>query len=89
MVVSVVVRERTECAGDEKVLSLATPPVVAVVPAFDGAISELTVSGFVDTVGAVDLLLMVGAGWPSLDAGRDSLLCDGDILLTLRPDGGV
>ena len=89
IVVRVVVRERTECAGEEKLLSLTAPPIVAAVPALDGAISEFTVSGFVDTVGAADLLLIVGAGWPSLEAGRDSLLWDGDMLLTLRPDGGV
>ena len=89
MVVSVVVRERTECVGDEKLLSLTAPPVVIVVPALEGAVSELSVSGLVDTVGAADLVLLVGAGWPSLEAGRDSLLCDGETLLILRPDGGV
>ena len=75
--------------GEEKLLSLKAPPVVTAVPALDGAISEFNVSGFVDTVGAADLLLIVGAGWPSLEAGMDSLLWHGDKLLTLRPDGGV
>ena len=67
---SVVVRERSEGAGDENVLpspppwklELRAPPVVAIVPAFDTAPSELTVSGLVDTVGAADLVLIVGAG---------------------------
>ncbi len=69
MVVSVVVRDRTDGAGDENVLpsppplllELSAPPAVAAVPAFEGAISELTVSGFVESVGAADLLLIVGA----------------------------
>lgn len=67
--VRVVVSDRTEGAGDEKVLPSPPPmplelnvaPSVAVVPAFEAAVSELTVSAFVARVGAVDLLLMVGA----------------------------
>lgn len=97
IVVSVVVKDRTDGAGEENVLpsppplppALNVPPTVPVVPVFDGAVSELTVSGFVDKVGAVDLLLMVGACWSSLETGRDTLLCERDALLTLRPDGGV
>lgn len=95
--VKVVASDRTEGAGDEKVLpspppmplELTVAPNVAVVPAFEVAASELTVSAFVARVGAVDLLLMVGACCPSWDAGKDTLLCEGDMLLTLRPDGGV
>lgn len=67
IVVKVVVRDRTEGAGEEKVLpsppsrpaELTVPPTVAAVPALDFA-SELTVSGLVDSVGAADLLLAVG-----------------------------
>lgn len=95
--VRVVVRDRTDGAGDENVLpspaltplELTVAPNVAVVPAFEVAASELTVSAFVAKVGAVDLLPMVGACCPSWDPGKDILLRDGDMLLTLRPDGGV
>lgn len=97
IVVKVVVRDRTDGAGDEKVLpsralmpfELTVAPSVAVVPALEVAASEWTVSAFVARVGAVDLLLMVGACCPSWEAGRDILLLDGDISFTLRPDGGV
>ena len=76
IVVSVVVRERTDGAGDEKVLpsppvlplELMAPPAVALEMAFDCAASECTVSVFVATVGAADLLLTVGGIWPSLEA---------------------
>lgn len=66
IVVRVVVKERTEGAGEEKVLpsppplELKAPPAVALVPVFEWVVSEFTVSGFVESVGAVDLLLMVG-----------------------------
>ena len=77
-----VVIERTDGAGDEKVLpspppmprELTPPPIVAVVPAFDWLASEFTVSGFVETVGAIDLLPMVGGGIPSVEAGIEDLL---------------
>jgi hypothetical protein len=65
-VVKVVVNERTECAGDEKVLpspppcELNPPPPVAIVPALEYPASEIAVSPLVDTVGAVDLALVVG-----------------------------
>lgn len=73
MVVRVVVRERTDGAGDENVLpspplmplELTVAPNVAVVPALEVAVSELTVSALVARVGAVDLLLMVGGCCPS------------------------
>ena len=68
MVVRVVVSERMEGAGEEKVLpsppvrplELRAPPAVTVVPAFESAVavSELTVSAVVATVGAADFLLM-------------------------------
>ena len=70
-------------------VELTVAPNVAVVPAFEVAVSELTVSAFVARVGAVDLLLMVGAWCPSWEPGKDTLLCEGDMLLTLRPEGGV
>lgn len=46
-------------------------------------------SGFVATVGAADLLLIVGGCWLSLDVGRDCLLCVGETKLMLRPDRWV
>lgn len=97
IVVRVVVRERTDGVGDEKVLpsppplplELKAPPAVTVVSAFEYAASELIVSGFVDTVGAADLLPIVGGGCPSFESGSDNLLCEGETSLILRPDGGV
>lgn len=57
MVVNVVVRERSEWFGDEKVLLL--PRLLKPVSAFD--LPEWTVSACVATVGAVDLLLFASA----------------------------
>lgn len=82
MVVRVVVKERTEGVGDEKVLpsppptplELKAPPAVIVVSAFENPASELIVSGSVDTVGAADLFPIVGAGWQSPESGSDVLL---------------
>jgi len=67
IVVRVVVRDRSEWFGDEKVLlappsrELKAPPAVPLVPAFDCPASEWMVSGFVARVGAADLLLRKGA----------------------------
>jgi hypothetical protein len=69
IVVKVVESDLTEGAGDEKVLpspppipfELTAPPTVAVVPAFEFVASE-RVSLFVDIVGAIDFLPIVG-GW--------------------------
>lgn len=80
--VRVVVRERTEGVGDEKVLpsppplplELKAPPAVTAVSAFEQAVSELIVSGFVDTVGATDLLPAVVGARPSFESGSDNLL---------------
>ena len=62
-VVRVVGRERTDGAGEEKVLpsppafaEAAVPAPVVVVPVLECAASECVVSGFVETVGATDLL---------------------------------
>ena len=62
MVVNVVVVDRTEGAGDEKVLPAPPsaplklgPPAVPLVPALEFAVSDRTVSEFVATVGAIDL----------------------------------
>ena len=96
MVVRVVVRERTEGAGEEKVLpsppawwaEAAVPAPVVVVPVLDCAASECVVPGFVETVGATDLF--PGGNWdPSWDTGRELRLCDGEPSRQLRPDGGV
>lgn len=86
IVVRVVVKERTDGVGDEKVLpsppptpfELNAPPAVTLVSAFEYPASELIVSGLVDTVGAADLFPMVGGVCPSLETGRDNLLCDGE-----------
>lgn len=58
MVVKVVVMDRSDGDGEEKVLSLS-PSVraaVAVVPAPDLAVSEMVVSAVVAMVGARDLV---------------------------------
>lgn len=66
MVVSVVVKERSEWLGDENVLlpapsfELKPPTAVLLVPAFDCPASELMVPALVATVGAADLLLATG-----------------------------
>lgn len=91
IVVNVVVSDRTDGAGEENVLPspppfplvLRAPPAVPVVPALEGAVSELTVSGLVDSVGAADFVLIVGACCSSLDAGKEILLSECDALLTL------
>ena len=57
IVVRVVVRERSEWFGDEKVLLL--PKLLKPVSALD--LPELTVPAWVATVGAVDLLLFASA----------------------------
>lgn len=71
-VVSVVVNDRTEGAGEEKVLpspppaELMPPPaVVAIVPALEYAASESAVSPVVESVGAVDFALVAGGTWLS------------------------
>jgi hypothetical protein len=84
IVVRVVVRDRTEGAGDENVLSAPRPeltphPIVAFVPwpddgACEGAASECATSGSVDIVAAVDLLPIVGGGRPSWEDRTDCLL---------------
>lgn len=97
MVVRVVVNERTDGVGEEKVepsppptpFELIAPPPVKVVSAFEYAASELIVSGFVETVGAADLFPTVGGWWPSLEIGSDNLLWDGEVQLMLRPEAGV
>ena len=80
--VKVVVSERTDGAGEEKVLpsppalcpEAAVPAPVVVVPVLDCAASEWVVSGLVETVGATDLL--PGGTWESsLDTGRELRLC--------------
>ena len=62
-------RERSEWFGEEKVLP---PPIVVLlrVSAFD--LFELTVPGFVATVGAADFVLLAGARcWPALPSSTD------------------
>lgn len=61
-VVRVVVRDRTDGAGEEKVLpsppplELMPPPAVADVPALENAVSDIVASPFVERVGATDFL---------------------------------
>ena len=86
IVVRVVVSERTDGAGDEKVLSPprrdSKPPfAVRLVPARDDAPCdtavmdrEVYVSWSVETVGAIDRPPVVGGGRPSVDSRGDSLL---------------
>ena len=87
IVVSVVVRDRTEGAGDEKVLSPplreSRPPVaVRLVPAteeamWDGALMEWPPSWSVDTVGAMDVAPAVRGALPSPDE-----LCEARLSVT-------
>lgn len=97
--VSVVVSERTDGAGEEKVLSaplaeLTPQPTVAVVPSpedapCEGAASECVVSGSVDMVGAVDLLPIVGGAFPSRDDMMECLLRFNEGVLIEMPVGPV
>lgn len=89
-----VVRERTEGAGDENVLPSPPPlelipPAVALVAAFDCAASERAVSPFVERVGAVDFALAVGSCCSSLEAGRDCWLSETEVYLALVEERGV
>lgn len=83
------VKDRTDGAGDEKVLSL--PPsvfaAVALVPAFENAASDVAVSPFVETVGAADLDSFCGG--PSCDSVNDVLLADDTVYLALCDSSGV
>lgn len=96
IVVSVVVRDRTDGAGDEKVLSPwpepTPPPTVADVSTADGASSEGGVSECgpsVDIVGAADLFPMVGGCCPSSDMLAEGLLPRSDSVLIELPVGTV
>lgn len=91
-----VVRDRTDGAGEEKVLSFPRPeltlqPTVVAPSAeeaapFEGAASECATS--VDFV-AVDLLPIVGGGPPSSDMLTECLLRFKDELLIVHPVGTV
>jgi uncharacterized membrane protein YhdT len=98
IVVRVVVKDLTEGAGEEKVLSAPRvefiPPAVAVVAspeegACEGAASERAVSGSVDIVGAVDLLPMVGVGWSSCEDRAESRVWFNEGVLMETPVGPV
>lgn len=77
-VVKVVVNDRTDGAGDEKVLPSPppyTPPLpVTVVPVFEYPASDRAVSPFVDSVGAVDLALLPGIFGSDVEACNDCWL---------------
>ena len=68
-VVKVVVKDRTEGAGEEKVLpspppcELKPPPAVAMVPVLEYAASEIAVSPLVEMVGALDFTPVAGVGF--------------------------
>lgn len=97
IVVRVVVKDRTDGAGDENVLSgprpeLSPPPIVADVPAADeaaceGAASECAIS--VDMVGASDLFPMVGGWRSSSDTLAERLLRFKDEVLVVPAVGEV
>ena len=83
-VVKVVVREWTDCAGDEKVL-FRSPSVfaaVALVPALDCTASDTVVSAVVDNVGAMDL----GGARLSWEIDRERLLCETELCRDLADD---
>jgi hypothetical protein len=90
IVVSVVVRDRTEGAGEEKVLSPPLLPfAVRLVPATDvspceGAIIERHVPCSVDIVGAIERPPVVGAGCPSFDSCTESGRSRDDTLVNRR-----
>jgi hypothetical protein len=98
IVVSVVVKDRTEGAGEENVLSWPLPelipqPIVVFVSlpddgAWDGAASEWATSGSVDIVAAIDLLPMVG-GIPSSEERIDRPLRSREFVLIDVPVGTV
>lgn len=74
------VSDRSEGAGDEKVL-FSSPSVlvaVALVPVLDCAVSDWVVSPLVDSVGAVDLALVMGWPFASWERGSDCLLGEGE-----------
>ena len=83
--VRVVVRDRTEGAGEEKVLSPplrdSKPPfAVRLVPATeeatcDGAFIEWPASWSVDTVGAMEMAPVVGGAPPSPEERKEARLC--------------
>lgn len=88
--VRVVVRERTDGAGDEKVLSPplreSRPPLmVRLVPAiedsrFERAVVERAVCS-VEMVGAMDRPPVVVGAWPSVDSRADSVVGARDVTL--------
>jgi hypothetical protein len=96
IVVSVVVNDLTDGAGEENVLSAPRPeltpqPTVVFVPSPDeapceGAASECATS--VDIVAAIDLFPIVG-GFPSSDDLTDCLLRSMDDVLIELPVGTV
>ena len=91
MVVRVVVSDRTDGAGDENVLSAPrpelTPPSTVVFPPPDEAPCDGAASS--TEAFAVDLLPIVGGGWPSTDVLTECLLLLMEDMLTLLPVGAV
>jgi len=92
IVVRVVVIERTEGAGDEKVLPsppascvLMVPPPVVTVPALDLPVSEFMVPGFVAIVGAMDFAPRVRETWSSAEVVKDCRLSGRRRFVRLRP----
>lgn len=77
IVVNVVVKDREEWFDEEKMLfappdcELIAPPAALLMPDFDWPVSEWTVSGFVASVGAADLLLASRGCCPSSMTGRE------------------
>ena len=79
--------DRSDGAGEEKVL-FRSPSVlgaVALVPAPEGALSEIAVSAVVARVGARDL----GCVWPSCDIEIECLLCENELCRDRWEERGV
>jgi hypothetical protein len=86
-VVKVVVKDRTEGAGDENVLFLSPSVLgaVALVPAPEGATSEFAVSAVVAKVGARDFC----CAWPSCEIESECLSCERELCRDRCEDNGV
>lgn len=99
IVVRVVVKDRSDGAGEEKVLSAPLPvlgPPLTVADVLtpddapcDCATSECATSASVDMVGATDRFPIVGGGIPSSEERHERLLRSTDVVLAVRPVGTV
>lgn len=76
MVVKVVANDSCEFLGELKVLFARPPyaPSVYVVPEREYPVSDCIVSAFVASVGAVDLLLLIGTACPLVASSYEAKL---------------